>query len=95
MVILDKADVAFELLDKRSKIYSDRPEWPCADYLGTQNYIGFMYYGERLIKSRKLIHIILNPQAISQWDDLLDRQSIKLVDAVAKTPKKVNAAIEG
>ncbi|KAF7972021.1 hypothetical protein HWV62_19231 [Athelia sp. TMB] len=95
VVILDKADVAFELLDKRSKIYSDRPEWPCADYLGTQNYIGFMYYGERLIKSRKLIHIILNPQAISQWDDLLDRQSIKLVDAVAKTPKKVNAAIEG
>lgn len=64
-----------------------------ADYLGTQNYIGFMYYGERLIKARKLLHIVLNPQAVSRWDALLDRQSNKLLAAVVKAPTQINETV--
>ncbi|KAI0313067.1 cytochrome P450 [Amylostereum chailletii] len=48
MVILNTAEVANDLLEKRSAIYSDRPNFPLVDLAGHSTFnFGFMPYGKR------------------------------------------------
>ena len=59
-----------------------------AELLGRQNNVGFQYYGDRLIRSRKLLHGSLNATAVgTTWAQLLQEQSSQLLRRFKTSPK--------
>ncbi|EED79607.1 predicted protein [Postia placenta Mad-698-R] len=94
IIVINSAKDATELLDKRST-FASKPRWPMAELLGRQNNVGFQYYGERLKRSRKVLHAALNPDAIAnKWSELLDTQSIKLMRQLASDPSAFYSHIQ-
>ncbi|KAF9457685.1 cytochrome P450 [Collybia nuda] len=62
IVVLDNIEAATELLEKRSHIYSGRPRLPMlSELMGYDFNVGFMQYGERWRKCRRLLHIAFPP----------------------------------
>ncbi|KAG1726073.1 cytochrome P450 [Suillus paluster] len=79
IVVLNGARVAEDLLEKRSKIYADRPTWPMADLIGRQNNVGFTYCGDKLRASRKLLHASLGAVSRNEWNPMLVEEVCKYV----------------
>ncbi|RDB17474.1 hypothetical protein Hypma_001603 [Hypsizygus marmoreus] len=64
ILVLDTAEAAFELLERRSSIYSSRARMPMLTELSGYNFaIGFMKYGNRWREHRRLIHQSFHPTA--------------------------------
>ncbi|RDB27983.1 hypothetical protein Hypma_002125 [Hypsizygus marmoreus] len=64
MVVIDTAETAMELLEKRSSIYSSRPRMPMLNELcGYDFHFGLMPYGDRWREHRKLFHQSFSPAA--------------------------------
>ena len=86
VVVINTAEAVTDLLERRSH-FSCKPRWPMAELLGRQKNVGFQYYGERLKQSRKVLHSALNAIAIgSTWANLLDSQSVELLNGFLRTP---------
>ncbi|KAI5992477.1 cytochrome P450 [Pisolithus albus] len=79
IVVLNGARIAEELLEKRSKIYCDRPTWAMADLIGRQDNVGFAYYGEKLRTARRLLRSVLGPQTRATWGAVLEEQTLTLL----------------
>lgn len=79
--------VAEDLLEKRSKIYCDRPAWPMADLIGRQDNVGFTYYGENLKIARKLLHSALGPLSKGKWGSMLEDQTLGLLRQLVASPQ--------
>ncbi|PPR03921.1 hypothetical protein CVT24_008106 [Panaeolus cyanescens] len=57
-----------DILQKRSTIYSDRPQMPMVvDLMGWDFVLGFRNYGAWWKKQRKLFHEYFNPSAVTQY----------------------------
>ncbi|KAL3477054.1 cytochrome P450 [Aspergillus californicus] len=56
IIILNDARLAFDLLEKKSTIYSDRPKLPFASLCGLDNTVLMQGYGKRLRAHRRYIH---------------------------------------
>ncbi|CEL10680.1 hypothetical protein ASPCAL13795 [Aspergillus calidoustus] len=56
LIILNEAQLAVDLLDKRSAIYSDRPDMPFARLAGWGDGIVLLEYGKRFHAYRKHMH---------------------------------------
>ncbi|KAI0746356.1 cytochrome P450 [Daedaleopsis nitida] len=85
IMVINNVDATLELLEKRSH-FSCKPRWPIAELLGRQNNIGFLYYGERLKQSRKVLHAMLNAKAVPcLWDELLDHYSSTLLNTLLQS----------
>ncbi|KAF9457686.1 cytochrome P450 [Collybia nuda] len=68
IVVLDNAEAATELLEKRSQIYSSRPRMPMLGELaGWSSNVGFMPYGETWRRCRRLIHTAHSPEITKQY----------------------------
>jgi len=71
IVILDTFEVATELLDKRSSIYSGRPRLPMVcDLMGWDLSFAFMPYGDVWRRRRKLMYQAFNPTAAKHFQPL-------------------------
>ncbi|TFK68097.1 cytochrome P450 [Pluteus cervinus] len=82
--VVDTAETLVELFEKRSKIFSCRPRWVMAELYGRQNNVGLMYYGEELTRVRKVLHRGIGLQAVPQWENLFEYESLKILsDALA------------
>ncbi|TFY57490.1 hypothetical protein EVG20_g8528 [Dentipellis fragilis] len=82
VILLTNLDTVFELFEKRSLIYCNRPRWPMADLLGRQDNVGFTQYGERLRKGRRFLHSALNERYLLDqdgWGDFLVAHSLALL----------------
>ncbi|KAI0043718.1 cytochrome P450 [Auriscalpium vulgare] len=55
LIILNSAEVAMDLMDKRSSIYSDRPRFPLVDLIGQEWNVGFMTYGKPWHARKRMI----------------------------------------
>ena len=55
---------ASELLEKRSAIYSDRPQLPSAQYIGYTNMLPFVAYGDRFQEHRRLISQVIGSRSL-------------------------------
>ncbi|THH06109.1 hypothetical protein EW146_g9716 [Bondarzewia mesenterica] len=76
-----------DLLERRSS-FQCKPRWPMAELLGRQHNVGFQYYGDRLKKSRRILHASLSVNSVSAtWHGLLDAQSAKLVQSFLISPQ--------
>ncbi|KAJ0417659.1 cytochrome P450 [Aspergillus carlsbadensis] len=91
IVILNDARIALELLDKRSAIYSDRPELPFAQLCGMGETVLMQRYGKRLQTYRKYIHrevgSALHVARFNQTQEIeVRRFLVRLLDAPQNLP---------
>ncbi|ESK94724.1 cytochrome p450 [Moniliophthora roreri MCA 2997] len=64
VIVVNSFDIARELFEKRSSIYSDRPRFPMMNELiGFDWHLGFMPYGDSWRDHRKLFHQEFQPPA--------------------------------
>ena len=68
-----------------------------ATLIGRGANVGFLPYGERLKRSRRLIHETLNPRHLARWNVLIEDETYKLVGRLLKAaliPVNVNDQIK-
>ncbi|CAE6442908.1 unnamed protein product [Rhizoctonia solani] len=78
IVILNSAEAASELLEKRSALYSDRPQIPMVTNPALMNWSGLpsiVGYNDLWRHYRRMMNNWLNGRAVAQFDDLQERQA--------------------
>lgn len=63
MVIVNSAEVAVDMLDKKGSIYSDRPVIPMGELVGWKNTLVLLPYGARFRSFRRMAHQLFGNQA--------------------------------
>ncbi|KAL2784224.1 cytochrome P450 [Aspergillus keveii] len=91
LIILNDAKIALELLEKRSAIYSDRPELPFCQLCGMGDTVLMQGYGKRLQTYRKYIHREMGSAAtvarFNQTQEIeVRRFLVRLLDAPQDLP---------
>ncbi|KAF8161669.1 cytochrome P450 [Crassisporium funariophilum] len=90
IIVLDTAEAAMELLEKRSSIYSGRVRLPmCNELMGWDFNVGAMDYGDRWRKHRRLMHHHFHPAAASGYHSQLSTSSRNMVRRFLETPDDV------
>ncbi|EJD04870.1 cytochrome P450 [Fomitiporia mediterranea MF3/22] len=75
LIILNSAEAARDLLDKRASNFSDRPRFVLhGELFGTEMLMPFITYGERFRAQRRLMQQHFNSQAISSFRPLQSAQ---------------------
>ncbi|KIJ34803.1 hypothetical protein M422DRAFT_34906 [Sphaerobolus stellatus SS14] len=90
IIVLNSAEVAFELLHRRSAIYSDRPNLPMGgDLVGWNRGLSLTPYGEQFRFRRKLLHQVFSPRPVVAHFPALER-NVKnlLILRLLKTPER-------
>ncbi|KAL4247164.1 cytochrome P450 family protein [Abortiporus biennis] len=67
-LIINKAKIAFDLLEKRSHIYSDRPTSMMTELTGLDFNFALMSYSPRWRLHRRIFHQYFNANMISRYD---------------------------
>ena len=95
MIILNSAQTAFEMLDKKSSIYSDRPIIPMGgELVGWKNLLVLFSYGERFRTHRKLLHQeIGTPSSMSNFYVAEERETRKFLKCVLAKPDDLAAHV--
>ncbi|KAL4256194.1 cytochrome P450 family protein [Pleurotus pulmonarius] len=70
LIVLNSVEAATELLEKRSALYSDRPNFTVYVMMGWDPDVAFLPYGPRFRKHRKLLHSHFTQQAIVQFQPI-------------------------
>ena len=87
VIVINSTEAVTDLLEKRSH-FSCKPRWPMAELLGRQKNVGFQYYGERLKRSRRVLHNALNANIVgTTWAGLLESQSVALLRGFLRSPE--------
>jgi Cytochrome P450 len=95
LVILSDMEVANELLDKKSAIYSDRPVLEMAGELaGFKNWTGFLSYGPRWKESRKYMHHAIGTrESLAEFSGLFESSTRNLLKAALRDPENLERHI--
>ncbi|KAF8690343.1 cytochrome P450, partial [Rhizoctonia solani] len=78
IIVLNSAEAASDLLDKRSAIYSDRPSIPMVTEPSLMNWaktVTLAKYGELLRNYRRIMNNWLNKRAVVQFNPMQERQA--------------------
>ena len=87
VVVINSTEAVTDLLERRSH-FSCKPRWPMAELLGRQKNVGFQYYGDRLKRSRRVLHNALNANTVgTTWTGLLEAQSVALLRRFLCSPE--------
>ncbi|KAF8513280.1 cytochrome P450 [Gautieria morchelliformis] len=87
MVIVDTADIAYELFEKRSAIYADRTELPMLnDLMGFGWAMPFIRYGEVWRRSRALMHKKFHPAAVTEYLPIQAKHTRRLLRRLCESP---------
>jgi len=88
LIIINKQDIAIELLEKRSSIYSDRPWFTMLDDLMNLHWaIAFLPYGERWRETRKASHQGYNSQVVKRFRETEKKGVHQLLRRLMHQPK--------
>lgn len=95
MIILNSAQTAIEMLDKKSSIYSDRPVVPMGgELVGWKKLLVLMPYGERFRNHRKLLHqTIGTPSSMSKFHSVEEEETRKFLKCVLANPDDLAAHV--
>ncbi|KIJ64011.1 hypothetical protein HYDPIDRAFT_175746 [Hydnomerulius pinastri MD-312] len=89
LVFLNTPEAAFELLDKRGAIYSDKPKLVMAGELcGCENMVAFTPYGDTSRRQRKLMQTALGPSSIKTYHPLLELETKPFLKRLLADPSK-------
>ncbi|KAG1742276.1 cytochrome P450 [Suillus paluster] len=79
LVVINSENIARELLDKRSAIYSDRPVIRTNELAGLAFNTALLPYGETLRRHRKIFHQVLRAEASVSYHGMYSRHANELV----------------
>ncbi|KAF8064213.1 cytochrome P450 [Lyophyllum atratum] len=87
MVILSRLEIARDLLDKRSSIYSDRPRFVLfSELMGWHSASTHVRYGPRFRKHRRFIQQTFNQRAAEAFHPLQEQETLVLLENLIQTP---------
>jgi cytochrome P450 len=94
-MVISSAQVAVDLLEKRSNIYSSRPRFVVMGemYLGNDSTL-VMPYGDKWRKHRKLLHSGLMQKAAHTYQPIQELETRRLLWDFVTRPEKCLEAIE-
>ncbi|TCD69377.1 hypothetical protein EIP91_007933 [Steccherinum ochraceum] len=87
-LIVDSADTAFALLERRSSIYSDRPPMIMAELTKWDYNLGVMRYGTRWRAHRRMFHQWFHQNAVDTHRPSQLEHARALLSLVLKTPEE-------
>ncbi|KIK64984.1 hypothetical protein GYMLUDRAFT_160389 [Collybiopsis luxurians FD-317 M1] len=94
ILILNSFEAASDLLEKRSAIYSDRPEFILLNELmGWHNASTHVRYGPRFRKHRRFIHQTFNQQAVQTLRPVQEKELCYLVQNLIEKPEEFSQHI--
>ena len=95
IVVCNSYQKAVELLDKKSAIYSDRPDAPMAtELVGWKNNLAFLPYGKRFREGRKLFHQEFGqPSALVKFQHQQEDESLNLLRRLLDSPREFERSI--
>ncbi|KAK0469561.1 cytochrome P450 [Desarmillaria tabescens] len=85
-VVLNSAQAAEDLLEKRSGNYSDRPDFTMIHLVGWGIDMGFMRYSDWWRMHRRIFHQYFQPRAIPAYYPVQMRSSAVLLQQLLKSP---------
>ncbi|KAI0364208.1 cytochrome P450 [Pilatotrama ljubarskyi] len=89
VIVLGTAQAAWDLLEKRSDIYSSRPRFVVAGEILSDNMRGLMLpYGEGWRKWRKVLHSGFHSRRADTYNDIQSLESIVLLHDLLADPAK-------
>ena len=92
--MLNSANAAIDLLDKRSAIYSDRPRLPMVgELMGWDHSIALTRYNTRFRETRRLAKGIIGPGAVGVFYGLQEGACAKFLGRMLDTPEQFLAHI--
>ncbi|KAI5119818.1 hypothetical protein M0805_006951 [Coniferiporia weirii] len=87
-VFFNSYEVAADLIEKRSTIYSSRPSSIMVSELQRWDWLtSNMPYGEKWRKHRACLHPFLEPTSVGRYSDLQTRETHKMLANFLNTPK--------
>ncbi|KAF8518587.1 cytochrome P450 [Gautieria morchelliformis] len=87
IVIVSSPDIAYELFEKRSSVYSNRYNFEmAAGLMGWDWLVTFMPYGERWRRHRRTIHQHFHPDAAARYEPVQLGHSRELLTRLYETP---------
>ncbi|TFK31353.1 cytochrome P450 [Crucibulum laeve] len=103
IVILNTSELAQELLNSRSVLYSDRPAFPMLEMMGFNSWnMGIMPLGQEHGLLRRLFSWLLSPKEVARYNDIRNREIQRLLQSLLASPsefrthiRRMNAGIIG
>ncbi|OJJ00341.1 hypothetical protein ASPVEDRAFT_39786 [Aspergillus versicolor CBS 583.65] len=90
LIILNDARLAFDLLEKKSLIYSDRPKLPFAALCGLDGTLLMQRYGKRLKAYRKYIHHDLGSStSVSRFNKTQETEVRRFLVCLLDVPQRL------
>ncbi|KAL0961325.1 hypothetical protein HGRIS_006283 [Hohenbuehelia grisea] len=88
LIIINSLNVAVDLLENRSNMYSDRPDMPIAELAGWDINIAALRYGDKWRRHRKMYHQKFKPESIHQFRPLLVTKAHELLRNLLQSPEE-------
>ncbi|TFK89697.1 cytochrome P450 [Polyporus arcularius HHB13444] len=89
LIIVDNHDIAVDLLDKRSSIYSSRPPSKTVDLCGWGWDFAFMPYGPLWRAHRRVLSPHLSRDGVAMFNDYHATNAHRLLQRLLSTPEKL------
>ncbi|KAF8574681.1 cytochrome P450 [Ramaria rubella] len=88
-IYLNSHEAAWDLLEKRSSIYSSRHDFPMMnDLMGYDWNFAFMKYGDRWRQHRKIFHHDFHANVVSQYKEKQLKHARILINNLGKSPEQ-------
>ncbi|KAH9929491.1 cytochrome P450 [Epithele typhae] len=94
MIVLNSPTAAYELLDKRSNIYSDRPKSLIVELMGWSWNTPLVPYGEEWRRTRRASSQHFTPKAMLDHLPVLEEESRRLLRIVRADPDRLRELLE-
>jgi hypothetical protein len=94
-IIINSPQIASDLLNKKSAIYSDRPIQQFGGELcGFKDVLTLLQYTERFRQSRKMFHRVLgSPSIFKKFQPIVEEESHKFLRRVLLKPQELASNI--
>lgn len=87
VIVLNDHKSSFELLDRRSAIYSHRPRFIMAgELLCSGIMLSFISYGDLFRRMRRATHQVFGPHSSTQFQSLQEAEATRLVSELLENP---------
>jgi len=95
LIVLNSVEIALELLDKKSSVYSDRPVLQMGgELVGWKHSLGFLSYGDRFRCYRKYIHRVIGSRAVmSVYEPVEEIETRRFLKRVFAKPEQLQAHV--
>ncbi|KAF9480794.1 cytochrome P450 [Pholiota conissans] len=86
-IVVNSYEANVEFFEKRSNIYSDRPDIPMVNMMGWGFNAGFMRYGAEWRAHRRIYNQVFKPEASLSYRPIQTRKNCDLLHSLLNTPE--------